>query len=81
MILGSKCDYGYILRLFLFSFSKVHHSQTVLLLAAAMVLAHSLEASSYNLANERSSIERTYELTKYLEHQLKEIKDTYVRNR
>ncbi|CAL8327732.1 unnamed protein product [Gadus morhua 'NCC'] len=56
----------------------VHHSQTVLLLAAAMVLAHSLEASSYNLANERSSIERTYELTKYLEHQLKEIKDTYL---
>ncbi|XP_056457121.1 cardiotrophin-like cytokine factor 1 [Gadus chalcogrammus] len=56
----------------------VHHSQAVLLLAAAMVLAHSLEASSYNLANERSSIERTYELTKYLEHQLKEIKDTYL---
>ncbi|CAL8264300.1 unnamed protein product [Lota lota] len=53
-------------------------SQVVLLLAAAMVLAHSLEASSYNLANERSSIERTYELTKYLEHQLKEIKDTYL---
>ena len=62
-------------------FSAVHPSQAVLLLAAAMLLARSLEASSYNLANERSSIERTYELTKYLEHQLKEIKDTYVRTR
>jgi len=30
------------------------------------------------LSNERSSIERTYELTKYLDHQLKEIRDTYV---
>ncbi|XDV36944.1 hypothetical protein PO909_006652 [Leuciscus waleckii] len=30
------------------------------------------------LSNERSSIERTYELTKYLDHQLKEIRDTYL---
>eukprot|EP00066_Takifugu_rubripes_P019678 XP_011608944.1 PREDICTED: cardiotrophin-like cytokine factor 1 [Takifugu rubripes] len=33
---------------------------------------------SQNLANERSSIESTYELTKYLEYQLKEIKDIYL---
>lgn len=33
---------------------------------------------SQNLASERSSIESTYELTKYLEYQLKEIKDIYV---
>lgn len=34
--------------------------------------------TSHNLASERSSIESTYELTKYLEYQLKEIKDIYV---
>ncbi|XP_041800752.1 uncharacterized protein clcf1 [Chelmon rostratus] len=34
--------------------------------------------SSHNLASERSSIESTYELTKYLEYQLKEIKDIYL---
>uniref|UniRef100_A0A3B3UYM5 Cardiotrophin-like cytokine factor 1 n=2 Tax=Poecilia TaxID=8080 RepID=A0A3B3UYM5_9TELE len=33
---------------------------------------------SHNLASERSSIESTYELTKYLEYQLKEIKDVYL---
>ncbi|XP_072768494.1 uncharacterized protein clcf1 [Nerophis lumbriciformis] len=32
----------------------------------------------HGLASERSSIERTYELTKYLEYQLKEIKDVYL---
>ncbi|KAE8285897.1 Cardiotrophin-like cytokine factor 1 B-cell-stimulating factor 3 [Larimichthys crocea] len=34
--------------------------------------------TSHNLASERSSIESTYELTKYLEYQLKEIKDIYL---
>uniref|UniRef100_A0A8D3E5G2 Cardiotrophin-like cytokine factor 1 n=1 Tax=Scophthalmus maximus TaxID=52904 RepID=A0A8D3E5G2_SCOMX len=34
--------------------------------------------SSHSLASERSSIESTYELTKYLEYQLKEIKDVYL---
>ncbi|KAF3693933.1 Cardiotrophin-like cytokine factor 1 B-cell-stimulating factor 3 [Channa argus] len=34
--------------------------------------------SSHSLASERSSIESTYELTKYLEYQLKEIKDIYL---
>uniref|UniRef100_UPI003AACD954 uncharacterized protein clcf1 isoform X1 n=1 Tax=Centroberyx gerrardi TaxID=166262 RepID=UPI003AACD954 len=53
----------------------VHQNQLVLLLVAAVVTA--LDPSP-NLANERTSIERTYELTKYLEHQLKEIKDTYL---
>uniref|UniRef100_A0A3P9API1 Cardiotrophin-like cytokine factor 1 n=1 Tax=Esox lucius TaxID=8010 RepID=A0A3P9API1_ESOLU len=33
---------------------------------------------SLSLANERTSIERTYELTIYLEHQLREIKRTYL---
>ncbi|XP_015231656.1 uncharacterized protein clcf1 [Cyprinodon tularosa] len=33
---------------------------------------------SHILASERSSIESTYELTKYLEYQLKEIKDVYL---
>ncbi|KAF3838461.1 hypothetical protein F7725_010229 [Dissostichus mawsoni] len=54
---------------------RVHQHQLVLLLAAAMATALD---SSHNLANERSSIESTYELTKYLEYQLKEIKDIYV---
>ncbi|XP_037316002.2 uncharacterized protein clcf1 [Pungitius pungitius] len=49
--------------------------QLVLLLAAA--LATALDTSP-NLASERSSIESTYELTKYLEYQLKEIKDIYL---
>lgn len=47
----------------------------VWLLAAAV--ASALD-SSHSLASERSSIESTYELTKYLEYQLKEIKDIYV---
>ncbi|XP_035018210.2 uncharacterized protein clcf1 [Hippoglossus stenolepis] len=53
----------------------VHQHQLILLLAAAMVMAID---SSHNLASERSSIESTYELTKYLEYQLKEIKDVYL---
>lgn len=46
-----------------------------MLFVAAMATARDV---SQNLANERSSIESTYELTKYLEYQLKEIKDIYV---
>ncbi|KAM8910124.1 uncharacterized protein clcf1 [Spinachia spinachia] len=53
----------------------VHQHRLVLLLAAAMATA--LDTSP-NLASERSSIESTYELTKYLEYQLKEIKDIYL---
>ncbi|XP_020501500.2 uncharacterized protein clcf1 [Labrus bergylta] len=53
----------------------VHQHQLVLLLAAAMATALD---PSHNLASERSSIESTYELTKYLEYQLKEIKDIYL---
>ncbi|XP_028272064.1 uncharacterized protein clcf1 [Parambassis ranga] len=49
--------------------------QLVLMLAAAMAMAAD---PSQNLASERSSIESTYELTKYLEYQLKEIKDVYL---
>lgn len=44
-------------------------------MAAAAAAGHGL---SHSLASERSSIESTYELTKYLEYQLKEIKDIYV---
>lgn len=51
-------------------FCRVCYPQLVVLLAAAVVSA--LDAS------ERSSIESTYELTKYLEYQLKEIKDVYL---
>lgn len=51
-------------------FCRVRFPQLVVLLAAAVVSA--LDAS------ERSSIESTYELTKYLEYQLKEIKDVYL---
>lgn len=58
-----------------FNVSTVHQQQLVLLLAAAMATALD---PSHNLASERSSIESTYELTKYLEYQLKEIKDIYV---
>ncbi|XP_067455468.1 uncharacterized protein clcf1 [Thunnus thynnus] len=53
----------------------VHQNHLVLLLAAAMATALD---PSHNLASERSSIESTYELTKYLEYQLKEIKDVYL---
>ncbi|XP_037635223.1 uncharacterized protein clcf1 [Sebastes umbrosus] len=56
-------------------FCGVHQHQLVLLLAAAMATALD---PSHNLASERSSIESTYELTKYLEYQLKEIKDIYL---
>ncbi|KAK2849081.1 hypothetical protein Q5P01_008915 [Channa striata] len=56
-------------------FCGVHQQQLVLLLAAAMATALD---SSHSLASERSSIESTYELTKYLEYQLKEIKDVYL---
>ncbi|XP_034037182.1 uncharacterized protein clcf1 [Thalassophryne amazonica] len=54
---------------------RVHQHLFILLLAATVVTALD---PSHNLANERTSIERTYELTKYLEYQLKEIKDTYL---
>ncbi|KAM7417612.1 hypothetical protein PAMA_017309 [Pampus argenteus] len=53
----------------------VHQNHLFLLLAAAMATALD---PSHNLASERSSIESTYELTKYLEYQLKEIKDVYL---
>ncbi|XP_031159357.1 uncharacterized protein clcf1 [Sander lucioperca] len=56
-------------------FCGVNQHQLVLLLAAAMATALD---PSHNLASERSSIESTYELTKYLEYQLKEIKDIYL---
>ncbi|XP_006782045.2 uncharacterized protein clcf1 [Neolamprologus brichardi] len=55
-------------------FCGVEH-QLVLLLAAAMATAVD---ALHNLASERSSIQSTYELTKYLEYQLKEIKDVYL---
>lgn len=46
-----------------------------MLFAATMA---AVQGVSHSLASERSSIESTYELTKYLEYQLKEIKDIYV---
>ncbi|XP_061756069.1 uncharacterized protein clcf1 [Nerophis ophidion] len=52
-----------------------HQSHRVFLLVVAMATA---VRSSPGPAGERSSIERTYELTKYLEYQLKEIKDVYL---
>lgn len=52
-------------------FCRVRYPQLVVLLFAAVV-------SSALDASERSSIESTYELTKYLEYQLKEIKDVYL---
>ncbi|RVE67313.1 hypothetical protein OJAV_G00101570 [Oryzias javanicus] len=55
-------------------FKGVNHLLALLLAAAA---AWSVDAS-YSLASERKSIESTYELTKYLEYQLKEIKDVYL---
>ncbi|XP_077388969.1 cardiotrophin-like cytokine factor 1 [Festucalex cinctus] len=52
-----------------------HQIHLVFLLAAAALAA---AGSSHSLASERSSIESTYELTKFLEYQLKEIKDVYL---
>ncbi|XP_045081509.1 cardiotrophin-like cytokine factor 1 [Coregonus clupeaformis] len=49
-----------------------------MLLLAAAVASVQVPDPSFSLSNERTSIERTYELTKYLEHQLREIKDTYL---
>ncbi|KAG7462040.1 hypothetical protein MATL_G00198490, partial [Megalops atlanticus] len=57
---------------------EVHHVQLALLLAAVVVVSDQVPDPALSLANERTSIERTYELTKYLEHQLREIKDTYL---
>ncbi|XP_054890740.1 uncharacterized protein clcf1 [Poeciliopsis prolifica] len=56
------------------SFCRVRHLLAVLLAAAVATAVD----PSHNLASERSSIESTYELTKYLEYQLKEIKDVYL---
>ncbi|XP_064811916.1 cardiotrophin-like cytokine factor 1 [Oncorhynchus masou masou] len=56
---------------------RVHHIQLTLLLSAA-VASVQVPEPYLSLSNERTSIERTYELTKYLEHQLREIKDTYL---
>ncbi|XP_030595392.1 uncharacterized protein clcf1 [Archocentrus centrarchus] len=56
-------------------FCGVDQHQLVLLLATAMATAVD---ALHNLASERSSIQSTYELTKYLEYQLKEIKDVYL---
>lgn len=55
----------------------MRHAQLTLLLAAVVGCAQ-VPDLSLTLTNERTTIERTYELTKYLEHQLKDIKDTYV---
>ena len=75
----SHCVFAWILIApficFPLNFSTVHQHQLFLLLAAAMATALD---TSHSLASERSSIESTYELTKYLEYQLKEIKDIYV---
>ena len=49
-----------------------------MLLLAAVVGCVQVQDRAVILSNERSTIERTYELTKYLDHQLKESKDTYV---
>ncbi|XP_036407675.1 uncharacterized protein clcf1 [Megalops cyprinoides] len=57
---------------------EVRHVQLGLLLAAVVVVSDQVPDPGLSLANERTSIERTYELTKYLEHQLREIKDTYL---
>lgn len=56
------------------NFSAVNHLLSLLLAVTGSVAV----VPSHNLASERSSIESTYELTKYLEYQLKEIKDVYV---
>ncbi|KAJ8262506.1 hypothetical protein GJAV_G00167220 [Gymnothorax javanicus] len=57
--------------------TKVHHV-LLALLWAAVIIAAKVPDPALSLPNERSSIERTYELTKYLEHQLRDIKDTYL---
>ncbi|XP_061582029.1 uncharacterized protein clcf1 [Cololabis saira] len=57
-----------------FDFSAVNHLLALLVAAAVVRRAH----PSRSLASERNSIESTYELTKYLEYQLKEIKDVYL---
>ncbi|XP_057707054.1 uncharacterized protein clcf1 isoform X2 [Corythoichthys intestinalis] len=54
-------------------FGRVHQLYFVLLLGTVANVD-----SFHSLASERSSIESTYELTKYLEYQLKEIKDVYL---
>nr|XP_057918934.1 uncharacterized protein clcf1 [Doryrhamphus excisus] len=56
------------------TFCRACHIHLVVLLVAMATAVH----SSHSLAGERSSIESTYELTKYLEYQLKEIKDVYL---
>ncbi|XP_016092775.1 uncharacterized protein clcf1 [Sinocyclocheilus grahami] len=56
---------------------KVDQVAVLLLLLAAVGFAQVLDRTLV-LSHERSSIERTYELTKYLDHQLKEIRDTYL---
>ncbi|XP_060783302.1 uncharacterized protein clcf1 [Neoarius graeffei] len=56
---------------------EVHQAHLVLLLAATVGCVQ-VQDHALMLSNERSTIERTYELTKYLNHQLKEIKDTYL---
>ncbi|KAL7886179.1 hypothetical protein AOLI_G00064740 [Acnodon oligacanthus] len=50
----------------------------LVLLLVAVVGCVQVQDRAVILSNERSTIERTYELTKYLDHQLKEIKDTYL---
>ncbi|XP_062856280.1 uncharacterized protein clcf1 [Trichomycterus rosablanca] len=55
----------------------VHQLHAVLLLAVAARCVQ-VQERGVMTSSERSTIERTYELTKYLDHQLKEIKDTYL---
>ncbi|KAM6923788.1 uncharacterized protein clcf1 [Xenentodon cancila] len=55
-------------------FCGVNHLLALLVAAAAARGAD----PSRSLASERNSIESTYELTKYLEYQLKQIKDVYL---
>lgn len=59
-------------------FSLLSISVAVLMFLAAVLGCGQALDRTLILSNERSSIERTYELTKYLDHQLKEIRDTYV---
>ncbi|KAG9272213.1 cardiotrophin-like cytokine factor 1 [Astyanax mexicanus] len=54
------------------------HQAHLVLLLAGVVGCVQVQDRAVMLSNERSRIERTYELTKYLDHQLKEIKDTYL---
>lgn len=61
--------------IFFFSLPFSVSQQLIVLFAAAMA---AVQGVSHSLASERSSIESTYELTKYLEYQLKEIKGIYV---